>query len=209
MTDDARDKRPSRRRASPEAAGTPAGPGRSRAAREWVEEAPDSSPGTDESLAALERLQSLAGEAAAGAPAVDEAPRSSRSTYVAGPLRRAFGPRSRPATTAGSGAKVARIVAPAVFLVAVVALVIIVFQAGIIGGSGEPLVTPSPKPTKVKSVGGKTLPAGTRSYRIKSGDTLSAVAVKFHTTISDIESLNPGMSTSTLVAGDRIIVPIP
>ncbi len=46
-------------------------------------------------------------------------------------------------------------------------------------------------------------------YVVKSGDTLSGIAVKFDTSTSEIEALNPKMSSSTLVVGTRIKVPKP
>ena len=101
---------------------------------------------------------------------------------------------------------VARIAAPAVFLVAVLILLSIVFQSGVIGGKAEPLVTPSPKASKTKS-GATPKPTNYKVYVIKSGDTMSGIAVKFHVATSDIEALNPKLSTSTLVVGTKIKVP--
>ena len=103
---------------------------------------------------------------------------------------------------------VARIAAPVVFLVAVVVLLSIVSQSGIIGGKAEPGVTPSPTATKTKN-GGNAKPATYRTYVVKSGDTLSGIAVKFDVSTSEIEDLNPKISSSTLVVGTKIKVPKP
>ena len=116
--------------------------------------------------------------------------------------------RTRPAAAPGTGRIVARIAAPVVFLVAVIILLSITVQSGVLGGADEPAVTPTPKVTKTKG-GGDATAATTRKYVVKSGDTLSGIAVKFGTTESEIQDLNPDMSSSTVVAGDRIIVPLP
>ncbi|MCX6374120.1 MAG: LysM domain-containing protein [Actinobacteria bacterium] len=103
---------------------------------------------------------------------------------------------------------VARIAAPAVFLVAVVVLLSIVFQSGVIGGKSEPVVTPTPAATKTKN-GGTTKPTNYKVYVVKSGDTMSGIAVKFGTSTSEIEALNPKLISSTLAVGARIKVPKP
>ena len=46
-------------------------------------------------------------------------------------------------------------------------------------------------------------------YIVKNGDTLSGIAVKFDTTVSEILALNPKMSSSTLVVGTVVTVPKP
>jgi len=103
---------------------------------------------------------------------------------------------------------VARIAAPAVFLVAVVVLLSIVFQSGVIGGKAEPVVTPTPAATKTKN-GGNAKPADYKLYVVKSGDTLSGIAVKFGVSTSEIEALNPKISSSTLLIGTKIKIPKP
>ncbi|MCX6362998.1 MAG: LysM domain-containing protein [Actinobacteria bacterium] len=103
---------------------------------------------------------------------------------------------------------VARVVAPVVFLVAVVILLSIAVQSGVIGGKAEPVVTPTPTATKTKS-GGTVKPTNYKVYVVKSGDTLSGIAVKFDTSTSAIELLNPKLSSSTLVVGTKVKVPKP
>ena len=46
------------------------------------------------------------------------------------------------------------------------------------------------------------------TYKIKSGDTLSAIASKFGTTISAIQKANPKIkNVNLIVAGDTITIP--
>jgi LysM repeat protein len=90
--------------------------------------------------------------------------------------------------------------------VAVIVVLSIVVQSGVVGGTPDLLVTPTPKATKTKSTGTAT-PTTYRVYVIKSGDTLTGIAVKAGTTVSDIEALNPKISSSTLVVGAKIKLP--
>jgi LysM repeat protein len=94
----------------------------------------------------------------------------------------------------------ARIAVPVVFLVAVIALVGIVVNSGVMSGSGGATPTPTTKSTKAGSV--------TKKYVVKSGDSLSSIAVRFNTSTAELIQLNPGLDGSTtLVVGTRIVVP--
>jgi len=206
MTDDANDKQPQprRRRRAPGEAASPAEARR----RQSASVPPGSSPASaaaDDPMAALERLQSLTSATAAspGADAPPTAPQARRPTTLA-----ARTSRPRPAAAPRVGQMVARVAAPAVFLVAVVVLLSIVFQSGVIGGKAGPVVTPTPAATKAKD-GGNAKPADHKLYVVKSGDTLSGIAVKFGVSTSEIEALNPKISSSTLVVGTKIKIPKP
>jgi len=94
---------------------------------------------------------------------------------------------------------VARIAAPVVFLVAVIALLGIVVNSGVLSGSSTP--TPTPATSAVKT-------HVTKKYVVKSGDSLSSIAVRFNTSTAELLQLNPTLDgTSTLVVGTRIVVP--
>jgi LysM repeat protein len=94
---------------------------------------------------------------------------------------------------------VARIAAPVVFLVAVIALLGIVVNSGVLSAD-EPVVTPTVKATKA---GEKT----TKKYVVKAGDSLSSIAVRFNTSSAELQELNPDLGGSTLRVGERIVVP--
>ena len=100
----------------------------------------------------------------------------------------------------------ARIAAPVVFLVAVIALVSIVVQSGVIGGDDQRRASVADRPSRVPSRGEPTQAAAKR-YVIKSGDTLSGIAAKFDITVSDILELNPDLSGSTLSVGEKVKIP--
>jgi LysM repeat protein len=96
----------------------------------------------------------------------------------------------------------ARIAFPAVFLVAVIALIGIVVQSGVMS-SDQPTTTPTAKATKA---GGST--SVTKKYVVKAGDSLSTIAARFNTSTSELQALNPDLTGgSTVVVGQRIIVP--
>jgi LysM repeat protein len=171
---------------------------------------PDVAPGdVEDPDDALRRLESMGSAKPADgvaplppAPAVDSfgAPLPSRKRRATGPSERT--PRSAPRPAAGSRSTrvVARVAAPIVFLVAVIALVGIVVNSGVMS-SDEPTTTPTAKATKA---GGST--STTKKYVVKSGDSLSSIAVRFNTTTSELQSLNPDLG-NTLVVGTRIVVP--
>ncbi|GAE88396.1 hypothetical protein JCM21531_1838 [Acetivibrio straminisolvens JCM 21531] len=52
-------------------------------------------------------------------------------------------------------------------------------------------------------------PIGTSPYEIKSGDTLSNIAVKFNTTVEEILYTNPGIVPEKLYVGQIICIPQP
>jgi LysM repeat protein len=168
----------------------------------------------DDTEAALERLQSLA-PGASSSPPVEAGP-ARRTAAVARPAAPAARSRPRPAAATSTGSTVARIAAPVVFLVAVIVLITIGFQSGVIGGSAADTAPASPTPQATKSDNGdapkteEPKPASsTGTYKVKSGDTLSGIAAQYDTTVSELESLNPDVSSSTLVVGQKLVVPTP
>jgi len=50
-------------------------------------------------------------------------------------------------------------------------------------------------------------PAGTYPYTIRSGDSLWLIAQRFHTTIQEIASANPGLDVNDLYIGQTIFIP--
>jgi LysM repeat protein len=177
---------------------------------------PTSTPagGVDDPDDALRRLESMGTPGAAAAPpadfsplppapAVDSfgAPPPPRSQRPMGSSRKSSkAPRPHPAGSR-SARMAARIAVPIVFLVAVIALVGIVVNSGVMDGSGSATPTPTTKATKA---GGSV----TKKYVVKSGDSLSSIAVRFNTSTAELIQLNPDLDGSTtLVVGTRIVVP--
>jgi LysM repeat protein len=99
-----------------------------------------------------------------------------------------------------------RFAAPAAFLLAVTVAVLLV-RSG--------LKTDSPSdPTGVRTETVRNTPATTtavapkhrRYYRLKTGETLSDVAIKFSTSVEQLLALNPGIQPTNLTVGQRIRV---
>jgi LysM repeat protein len=170
--------------------------------------------GVEDPDEALRRLESMGSAKAPGgpldvaplppAPVVDSfsAPPTNRPQRPMGSSQRA--PRSRPRPAAGpsSTRMVARIAFPVVFLIAVIALIGIVVQSGVMS-SDEPSTTPTTNATKA---GGST--SVTKKYVVQEGDSLSTIAARFNTSTSELMTLNPDLSgSSTVVVGQRIVVP--
>jgi LysM repeat protein len=94
--------------------------------------------------------------------------------------------------------------APAAFLLAVTVAVLLVRS----GLQDDPAKT-----TTVATQTVATLPATTpvpvkkrRFYRLKAGETLSDVAIRFDTTVEQLMALNPGIEPTNLIVGQRVRV---
>jgi len=73
-----------------------------------------------------------------------------------------------------------------------------------------PTVAPSVVPIVSPTVGPSGAPTPQPSlqiYTVRSGDTLSTIATKFHVTISAIEKVNPNLNPRTLHIGDKVKIP--
>ena len=90
----------------------------------------------------------------------------------------------------------ARYAAPIAFLAAATAAALLV-RAGLKAGNDK-ASTPSAT---------ITFPSGKRVYyHVRSGDTLSVVAERFHTTLDDLVALNPQVDPNALKIGERLRV---
>jgi LysM repeat protein len=95
--------------------------------------------------------------------------------------------------------------APAAFLLSVTVAVLLV-RSGLQSDA-------APATTAVRTQTVSTLPATTavpvkrrRFYHLRSGETLSDVAIKFDTTVEQLLTLNPGVQPTNLTVGQRIRV---
>jgi LysM repeat protein len=93
--------------------------------------------------------------------------------------------------------------APAAFLLAVTVAVLLV-RSGLQSD-------PAPATTSVRTETVATQPSTTpvpvkrrRFYRLRSGETLSDVAIKFNTTVEQLLALNPGIEPTNLTVGQRV-----
>jgi LysM repeat protein len=73
------------------------------------------------------------------------------------------------------------------------------------GGSGATAATTSGH-TSTNSTTSGSKPGAVRSryYRVRSGDSLSVIAVRTGVSLATLESLNPGVSSANLQVGQRL-----
>lgn len=70
--------------------------------------------------------------------------------------------------------------------------------------AASPGASPSPAGSPTAAA---TPTPGTRSYIVRSGDTLSSIAAENDTTVDAIVALNPGLDPNTLQVGAEILLP--
>lgn len=111
-------------------------------------------------------------------------------------------------------ASAARYAAPVLFLVAVTIAVLLI-RSGLEGGANPgtttqqgPVTRPStaatPKPGTTRQ-GATTTLAG-QFYTVAAGDTFGSISAKTGVPISQIEQLNPGVSSNALQVGQKLRV---
>lgn len=102
----------------------------------------------------------------------------------------------------------ARLIAPAVFLLAVTGVVLVVRSAVRSDSSATPpttrhaTTTAKRKSAALRPPSAASVPA--QYYLIQSGDTLDAIASRFGTTVDKLLALNPGTEPTTLRPDQRI-----
>ena len=103
---------------------------------------------------------------------------------------------------AGRGwrAELKRYGAPAAFLAAVTVAVLLV-RAGL--DTGSTTTTPTTARTATATTTAARRPS---YYRLRQGETISDVAVRFDTTVERLLALNPGIDPNALEVGRRIRV---
>ena len=98
--------------------------------------------------------------------------------------------------------------APAAFLAAVTIAVLLVrsgLQTKASPGTTSVATTQS-RPTSTGVTTGTTTAKQKQFYRLRAGETLSDVAIRFTTTVEDLLALNPGIEPTNLNVGQRIRV---
>ena len=103
----------------------------------------------------------------------------------------------------GRRAELIRYGAAAAFLAAVTIAALLV-RSGI-NTADRSSTTPPPPPKHVATVK-YVPPAQRRYYRVRSGDTLAAIAIRFNTTVTALKLLNPGIRATALNIHQRLRV---
>jgi len=104
-------------------------------------------------------------------------------------------------------AELKRYGAPAAFLAAVTIAVLLV-RAGLETGSSTSTITATTTQTASTPTPTSTTTAARRRryYRLRPGETISDVAIRFDTTVERLLALNPGIEPTALEVGQRIRV---
>jgi peptidoglycan DL-endopeptidase LytF len=104
-----------------------------------------------------------------------------------------------------SRAGLARYAAPAAFLAAVTIAVLLV-RAGLDSSSPGTTTATQGRPASTATTSTTTRVRRRRYYRLRQGETISDVAVRFDTTVEQLLALNPGIKPNALEVGRRIRV---
>ncbi|HJQ82547.1 MAG TPA: LysM domain-containing protein [Candidatus Binatia bacterium] len=105
-----------------------------------------------------------------------------------------------------------RYLAPAAFL-ALVTIAVLLVRSGLHHSGAKPVTTTTapthtqPRATRATTTRATTTTAAAgQFYTVQSGDTYSVIASRFGTTVTQLEALNPGVSSNALRIGQRIRV---
>ena len=107
----------------------------------------------------------------------------------------------------GSAGRVARYAAPAAFLLAVTAVVLVVRSTLQSNGKPASATTSAALVVTTKATSAtrrRPAPAPRRYYVIQSGDTLDAIASRFSTTVDALVRRNPGVKPAALTPGEQV-----
>jgi LysM repeat protein len=100
----------------------------------------------------------------------------------------------------------ARLLASAALVTCAVAVYAIVQHESQSSGKGK--ASSSSTSTTPTTTAGKRKPAAkAKTYTVKSGDVLSAIAIKTGSSVADLQRLNPTMDASTLHPGQKLKLP--
>lgn len=105
--------------------------------------------------------------------------------------------------------RAAHVAAPFLFLAAVT-LAVLLIRAGLESGSSGPKTTTAVQtqtaPARTTTTKHRQKPGASGFYTVQSGDSFSSISVKTGISISDLERLNPGVSSNALHVGQKLRV---
>ncbi|HEX6788438.1 MAG TPA: LysM peptidoglycan-binding domain-containing protein [Gaiellaceae bacterium] len=105
--------------------------------------------------------------------------------------------------------RAAHVAAPFLFLAAVT-LAVLLIRAGLESGSSRPKTTTSVQtqtaPARTSTTKHRPKPGAGGFYIVQTGDSFSSISVKTGVSISDLERLNPGVSSNALHVGQKLRV---
>jgi LysM repeat protein len=101
----------------------------------------------------------------------------------------------------------ARLLASAALVTCAVAVYVIVQHESQSSGKGGKASSSSTSTTPTTTAGKRKPAAKAKTYTVKSGDVLSAIAIKTGSSVADLQRLNPTMDASTLHPGQKLKLP--
>jgi LysM repeat protein len=97
-----------------------------------------------------------------------------------------------------------RLIAPLAIIAFVVAFLIVLSSSGVDHPSGGAQTATSTTPTGASTTRSRSKFAHRRTYTVRAGDTLGAIAIKTGVSVTNLEDLNPGLDPEGLVAGQKL-----
>jgi LysM repeat protein len=97
-----------------------------------------------------------------------------------------------------------RLVAPLAIIAFVVAFLVVLSSSGVDHHSGASTTPTSTAPTGSSTTRTTSRFAHRRTYTVRAGDTLGAIAIKTGVSVTNLEDLNPGLDPEGLVAGQKL-----
>jgi LysM repeat protein len=95
-----------------------------------------------------------------------------------------------------------RILAPLALIAFVIAFIVVLNSSGV-SSRGSAAGSPTPTTTGTTTHSGSKY-AHRRTYTVRAGDTLGAIAIKTGVSVTNLEDLNPGLDPEGLVAGQKL-----
>ena len=99
-----------------------------------------------------------------------------------------------------------RFVAPLAIAAFVIAFIIVLSNsgAGSSSGGGSTTTRSTSTSSTTTTSGKRSGSAHRRTYTVRAGDTLGAIAIKTGVSVTSLEDLNPGLDPQGLVAGQKL-----
>lgn len=98
----------------------------------------------------------------------------------------------------------ARFLAPLAIIAFVIAFLVVLSNSNVSHHSGGTTAPASTTPTSTSPTRTTSRFAHHRTYTVRAGDTLGAIAIKTGVSVTNLEDLNPGLDPEGLVAGQKL-----
>jgi LysM repeat protein len=99
----------------------------------------------------------------------------------------------------------ARFLAPLAIIAFVIAFLVVLSNSNVSHNSSGGSTTPaSTTPTGSSTTRTTSKFAHRRTYTVRAGDTLGAIAIRTGVSVTNLEDLNPGLDPEGLVAGQKL-----